>query len=139
VPKPKISMATKSAAAKAAKATKTSGAAPGPAQDFLLMDNEDSTFTVFGVDAGGNRVDISSVATLTPAPTSSDTAVLTLDPPVGMTDKVHGLKPGTATITFTATWNDGSRGPFTVDWPQTVSGTPATGITVTPGTPTIRP
>ncbi len=133
--KPKITCVKKSAAKKAAPGAK----AAGPMRDFLLMDNEDSTFTVFGVDAGGNQVDIAPVATLTPAPTSSDATILTVDPPSGMTAKVHALKPGTATLTFGATWNDGSVGPFTVDWPQSVQGTAATGLTVVPGTPVVRP
>ncbi len=137
--KPKISLTTKSAAAKTLKAPKAGGKAAGPMQDFLLVDNEDSSYTVQGVDAAGATVDISTVATL--AATSSDPSVLTVDPPVGMTGAVHGVKPGSVTVTLTATWNDPTAGigPFNIEWPLTVSAGPATGIVVTPGTPTVRP
>ncbi len=107
------------------------------AGDFILIDNQDNTYSVHGVDAGGNAVDISAVATLTA--TSSDPAVLSADPPVGMTGAIHGLTPGTAVLTLTATWNDGSVGPFSIDAPGTVSGSAATGLAVDFGTPTIRP
>lgn len=135
--KPKISMATKSSAK--ARAPRAGGAAAGPMQDFLLLDNQDNTFTVQGTDAAGATVDISTVATLTPAPTSSDPTVLTVDTPTGMTGTVHALKPGSAKVTINATWTDGSVGPFTIDWPLTVSGSAATGLTIVPGTPTVRP
>lgn len=104
--------------------------------DFQIQDNQDDTFTVGGVDAGGAPVDISGVATLTA--TSGDPSVMTVDPPAGMVATAHALKPGTVTLTFIATWTDGSVGPFTIDQPVSVTGSAATGLTVTPGTPTIR-
>jgi hypothetical protein len=110
--------------------------------DFSITDIQDDVLSVFGVDAAGAQVDISAVATLTPPPTSSDTTVVTLDTPSGMTVKMHALKPtvpGTPVIiSFTATWNDGSIGPFTFDLPCDVTGSAATGLVVVPGTPTAR-
>jgi hypothetical protein len=94
---------------------------------------------VTGVDAGGAPVDISAVATLSPAPSSDNTAALTVDPPVGMTFKVHGVAPGSANVLVTATFAGGTPGPFTFTEPFTVTGGPATGIVVTPGTPVVRP
>jgi hypothetical protein len=129
---PNVKLVKKSAAPqgrmKAAKA--------GAAVDFQIVDNEDDTFTVGGVDAAGAPVDISSVATLDA--TSGDPSVMSVDPPAGMVVTAHALKPGSVTLTFTATWNDGSIGPFTIDQPVSVTGGPATGLIVTPGTPTVR-
>ncbi len=127
----------KKAAAKFASQAKAKAGDPPPAE-YALQDNQDGSVTVFGVDAAGAQVDISGVASLTPAPTSSNTAVLTVDGPSGMTCVYHGVAPGTATVTLTATWTDGSVGPFTIEDPCTVSGSAAVGITVTHGTPTIR-
>jgi hypothetical protein len=115
--------------------------------DFVFVDNEDDTVTVMGIDAGGATVDISSVATLTPVPTSSDPSTISLDPPVGMTFKMHGLKPsvpGTPVqITATATWNPVPAqtvpGPFSFVLPCDVTGGPAVGIVIKPGTPITRP
>lgn len=104
---------------------------------FNLQDNQDGTVTVFGVDAAGAQVDISSVATLTVK--SSDDTVYKVDTPTGMTYAEHGVKPGSATATIVATWNDGSMGPFSIDDPVTVSGGPAVGLTVVHGTPVPRP
>lgn len=111
--------------------------AAGPLVAFVIQDNQDATFTVFGTDAAGAQVDISSVATLTVS--SDNTSVLTVDPPVGMGSTVHGVAPGSANLTITATWTDGSVGPFTITQPVTCTGGTATGITVVFGTPTIRP
>jgi hypothetical protein len=108
---------------------------------FILMDNQDDTFTVMGADSGTppQPVDISTVATLTPAPTSDTPAVLSVDAPSGMTFAVHGLTPGAANVLVTATWNDGSLGPFSFTQPVSVTTSPTGGIVVTPGTPTTRP
>lgn len=115
--------------------------AGAPLAGFNLQDNGDDTFTVVGTDAAGNPVDIAAVATLTA--TSDKPAVVTVDPPKGMTSAVHAAvpapKPGdTATVTLVATWKDGSVGPFTVAWPLTITAGGPTGITVTPGVPTVR-
>lgn len=111
--------------------------------NFGLADNEDGSMTVWGLDAGGNQVDISSVATLSPAPTSSDPTFLSVDTPTGMTFMRHGLKPtlpgSPIIISITATWSDGSIGPLGLDVPNDVTGTAATGLSVTAGTPTVRP
>ncbi len=104
--------------------------------DFAFQDNQDDTYTVSGVDAAGAPVDISSVATI--AATSDNAAVLTADPPTGMTGTVHGAAPGSANLTVTATWNDGSIGPFAITVPVAVTAGPATGLKVDFGSPTIR-
>lgn len=129
----KITLVKKSAQRKAA-----GRAAKGLAiVDFQLQDNGDDTFTVLGVDAGGNTADISSIATLTA--TSDNPSVLTVDTPVGMTSAMHAVGPlGSANITAVATWNDGSIGPFTVTLPVTVIAGPVTGVVIVPGTPTVH-
>lgn len=110
--------------------------AVGPLDVFQIHIDEHSVCTVFGVDKGGNLLDISAIASLTPPPSSDNTTVLTVDPPVGMTFKlVSTLTVGTANVLTTATWNDGSIGPFQFSLPvQCLAGTPS-GIIVQPGTP----
>lgn len=107
--------------------------------DFVIADNGDDTCTVHGVSGAGNAVDISAVAKL--AVTSSDPTTITVDAPVGMQFAMHAVGkltvPGTPTnITVVATWNDGSRGPFTFVLPVDVQPGPATGVVIVPGTPT---
>lgn len=121
-------MAAKKAASKAA------------VSDFQFLDTQDDVLTVQGVDAAGNALDISALATI--SATSSDTSKISLDSPVGMSVKMHGLVPSVVgspvTITVVATWNDGSIGPFTMTLPCDVTSGGPVGITITPGTPTIR-
>jgi glycerophosphoryl diester phosphodiesterase len=104
---------------------------------FAFQDNQDSTCTVMGIDGAGVQTDISGIATLTPVPTSDTPTVATVGTPTGMTFLLQGVAPGTANITVTATWNDGSIGPFVFTLPVTVTTSPVSGITVTPGTPTV--
>jgi hypothetical protein len=104
---------------------------------FQIQDNQDDSFTVFGVDAAGNQVDISGVASL--AVSSDNTAILTVDAPVGMTSAMHAVGPvGTVNIVAKATWTDGSVGPFTFTLPVTVQTGPASGLNIVPGTPTVH-
>jgi hypothetical protein len=131
-----VSVALRSKTPRAATPVKALAAGSPAPPALVLMDVNDDSFTVQGVDAAGAPVDISAVATI--AVTSDTPTVLSVDPPVGMTCAIHALLPGTATLTITATWNDGSAGPFTVTWPITVTGGPATGLIITPGTPTVR-
>jgi hypothetical protein len=103
-----------------------------------MFDDQTSTFTVYGITAAGNPVDISGVAKLLPVPASSAESIVTVDPPDGMSFKVTAVGPlGDSVIAVTATWNDGSVGPFEFDQPVTIKADPnsATGITVVPGTP----
>ncbi len=130
-----IKLLKKAAGMKAGKPLKAGDA---PTSDYALQDNQDGSVTVMGVDSAGAVVDISAVATLTPAPTSDNTAVLTVGTPTGMTCPYSGVAPGNATVTLTATWNDGSVGPFTITDPCVVSGSAAVGLTVTHSPPTIR-
>jgi len=104
---------------------------------FSIADNEDGSFTVFGVDKAGNQVPIDGVATLTA--TSSDPSTLTLDTPSGATVQTHGVKPGAVTISVTATWDDGSVGPFSLDLTGTVGGSAVAGLTATFSNPVPRP
>lgn len=121
---------------------------PGDAapSNFLIMDNEDTTCTVFGtdgtMDANGNptQIDISQVATLG-TPVSSDPSLVTADPPVGMTFAEHALAVGSPNVTVVATWNDDSVGPFTFIDNLVISAPvpPAvTGLVVTHSAPTVR-
>jgi hypothetical protein len=132
---PSIKKVTKASGAKAAgRKAKAGDMVP----NYVLQDNQDGSFDVFGVDATGAQTDISGVASLDPPPTSSDPATLTVDPPSGMHVACHGLKPGAVQVTVTATWSDGSVGPFTITVPCDVTTGPATGLDVKFGTPTIR-
>lgn len=105
----------------------------------VIMDDQTAVCTVLGEDAAGQQLDISALATLTPAPTSDTPAVLTVGPPTGMTFPITAVIPGTANITAGATWNDGSIGPFTITLPATVTTGPVTGLVIDVGTPTITP
>lgn len=96
---------------------------------FTITDLGGGQLTVTGHDAAGaGGIDLSGVATL--AVTSSDPTVLTVDPPSGMTATCKGVKPGTVTITVTATFNDGSIGPFTINVTASVTASAATGLDV---------
>jgi hypothetical protein len=126
------------ARAGAAKATAT---APKSVSDFVLVDNENDTLTIMGIDAAGNPVDISSVATI--AASTSDPTILTADPPTGMTVKMTAVgklsTPGAPVVlTVVATWNDGSVGPFTATLPVDVVAGGPTGILIVPGVPAIN-
>lgn len=110
--------------------------------DFVLQDNQNDTLTVHGVDAVGNPVDISAVASLTPPPSSSDVSILTVSAPTGMTFSMSATgklsTPGSpVNITATVTFNDGTIGPFTAQLPCDVTAGPAAGVIIVPGTPTI--
>jgi hypothetical protein len=121
----------------------SAGAQSQPMTEFEFIDNGDSTCTVHGVSAAGNPVDISSVATLTPEPVSSDRTKVIVDRPQGMTFAMHAVGPLTdpgspVIISVTATWTDGSDGPFAFDLPVDVVAGGAAGIMVVPGPVTER-
>lgn len=108
------------------------GAAP---QGFNLADNGNGTYTVQGTTQGGNNVDISAVATL--AVSSATPAIAAAALTTGMNFSVTAATPApaigaTVAVTLTATWNDGSVGPFTIVVTYTVIASPVTGITVQP-------
>lgn len=110
--------------------------------EFQFTDNEDGTATVNGLNAAGDVLDLSATYTLTPPETSDNSAVVTVDPPVGMTFGYHGLSVGTANITAQATQNAGVTpvaGPFAYTLPMNCvsDGTP-TGVIINPGTPVAR-
>jgi hypothetical protein len=103
-----------------------------PVTTFNLVDNGNNSYTVVGVDAAGAQVDISGVATL--AAVSSDPTVMTVTTN-GMSFTVTAATPppavgSQATITLTATWNDGSIGPFTATIQGTITGGAVIGIEV---------
>ncbi len=108
-----------------------------PIVGFQILDTQDDLITINGTNAAGDVLDISGVATLTAS--SSDPTLASVDTPSGMTVTMHALKVGSVTLTFVATWNDGSVGPFTVDFPISITTGGPTGLIVTPGTPTVRP
>ncbi len=107
-------------------------ATPG---DFgLVVGNPEGTLvTVNGVDAAGDLIDISAVATLAVTPDDPTIATASVS---GMTYTIALLKAGSVTFTVVATWTDGSTGPFTVGDPCTVAPGGAVGLKVTHGTPT---
>lgn len=101
---------------------------------FNLVDNGSGSYTVMGVDAAGNQVDISSVATL--AAVSDTPAVIAAGVTSGMTFSVTAGTPppaigASAKITLTATWNDGSVGPFSTTVTGTIQAGNVVGIVVT--------
>ncbi len=107
--------------------------------EFDLQDNGDNTLTLLGKSAAGNSADISAVATISPPSSSDNTAIITVDNPGGMVTGIHAVGPlGSANITITATWNDGSIGPFTVTVPGTVKIGPVSGVVVDLGTPSVH-
>jgi hypothetical protein len=116
---------------------KATGVKAGPVVNFNLVDNGDDTCTVLGVDKAGNPAPIDTLATITV--TSDNTAILTVDPPVGVTFAMHAVGPlGSANVTAVATWNDGSVGPFTFTLPVTIVAGAVSGVVIQPGTPTVH-
>src|ERR1017187_5847022 len=113
---------------------------------FGMIDNQDSTVTVSGINSDTPPVisDLSAVATLG-TPVSSDPTMVTADAPQGMTFMEHALAVGSPSVAVTATWNDGSLGPFeytdnlTITAPPPPPQGPVTGLVVTHGAPTVRP
>jgi hypothetical protein len=91
-----------------------------PPDELVLLDSEKSGFTIFGRNAGGARVDISGVASLTPPPVANDPNILTVGAVNGMHCDVAGVTAGPVVVTVTATWKDGSVGPFVIDIAGTV-------------------
>lgn len=109
-----------------------------------LLDNEDDTFTVTGIDAQGFPTDISALVTLTDS--SDAPTVFTVDPPVGMGSTVHGLTPGSGNLLIAATYipvaaPGTTPPPLNLSVPTTIShkAGPATGLSATFGTPVARP
>lgn len=146
---PTVRLMKKSQATK--KTAAFSPAAPPVPGSFILFDNQDDSCNVYGVTATGQQVDISSVASLTV--TTSDPTVVSVDAPQGMKFAMHavlvppqplpaqGTVLGNVTITATATWTDGSQGPFTFSLPVTLEAAApgaAVSIIIVPGTPTVH-
>jgi hypothetical protein len=78
---------------------------------FVLVDGGSGIFTTLGVDQAGNQVDISALATEV---VTSDNPSLVVGTPsnmaVTLTPPATGV--GSANVTFVATFNDSSVGPF---------------------------
>lgn len=96
-----------------------------------IVDNENGTYTIGGLDAAGQPTDIESLATLTPPPTDSDTTVAQCGTPTGMTFPVQAKKPGVDEIALSVTFNAGTPAPLTDTAELTVTGGPAVGLTAT--------
>lgn len=115
------------------KAAAVGDPAPG---EYGLLDNEDGSVTVFGINQAGNQVDLAQIATLEAV--SGDTNVLNVDPPSGMTAMYHAKSPGKSVVTLTARSNDGTTFTFTIEDPCDVASSPVAGLAITHGTPTAR-
>lgn len=111
----------------------------GAEGELTLLDHEDGSYTVLGVTLGGNEVDISGVATLEVV--SDNESVISIHEITGMFVKTHAAGQGSCKLVNTATWNDGSIGPFVFDLPGTVTLGPAAGLKVKldPPTPHVDP
>ena len=119
-------------AARATKKMKPGDAVP----TIALVDNEDGSYDVQAVDSKGFPVDATGLATLSAV--TADPAVMTADVPTGFHGVVHGLTPGSTTLTLTLALNDGSNS-FSADIPCTVVAGGVAGFTVTIGPPVARP
>lgn len=96
---------------------------------FTITDLGSGKLTVTGHDASGaGGIDLSSVATL--AVVSSDPSILTVDAPSGMTAQCKGVKAGHVALTVTATFTDGSIGPFAIEVGAEVTSRTPTGLDV---------
>jgi hypothetical protein len=106
-----------------------------PLSDFILVDNQNASCTVLGVDAAGNPTDISGVATLTV--TSPTPGTISVGPITGMTYNLKAMGPLVTglQIVDVATWNDGSIGPFSFIDPCDVVTGPTTGLQINHGVP----
>lgn len=110
--------------------------APG---GFELTDFQDGSFKIRGKTQAQNVVDIPpDVATLTTS--SADTSIVTVDPPVEMSDATHGVKKGDTFVIATVTWNDPAAGigPFTLEIPAHIVDSPVSGLVAEFGVPTVR-
>lgn len=104
----------------------------------IFFDQKD-TFTVVGQTASGQDAVLDGLATMTV--TTSDASVVTLNPVVGLSETMVGVKgaapsatPRHADLAITVTMTDGS-GVFTATQGVDVSDDPVTGIKITLGTP----
>ncbi len=86
-----------------------------------LQDNENGSYTVFGTDEAGDRLDLSEVAKIDPAPTTTDDTYLTatLTPPLTVALKGKGtvVRGSLVDVRFAVVWEDGSSGPFMLAMP----------------------
>jgi hypothetical protein len=137
-PKEKRSMsATKLACVFAPPGTRRKVAAPGgraagvPVQ-FTITDVGNGNYKVWGTDAAGFDQDISAVAKIAVADSDQAVAVSTPDATLFDTFNEKGVSPGANKVTITATWNDGSIGPFAGEADFTVTGSTVTGLDVKP-------
>jgi len=108
---------------------------------FDVLFDVGGAFTVRGVNAGGQKVDISGVATLTAS--TSDATVFNPAAPVGMLVTVKPAAPPPAVgakcvITCVATWGDGSVGPFTLEVTETAVQDPVVGLTADASNPVLK-
>jgi len=102
-----------------------------PVTEFTMIDNGGGSFTLLGRSAAGNDVDISGVATVDVV--SADPTLVTASAAGGADFNLAAVGPVTPTpvdITATATWNDGSLGPFSATLHATVVAGPAGSVVI---------
>jgi hypothetical protein len=104
--------------------------------DFILVDNGNQSFTVQGVDAAGNPVDLTTTFTL--AVSSSNTTLVTVGSVTGMTFSLVAVGPlsvpgSPVMVTVVATGIPPvTAGPFTATLAVDVVAGGATGIQIVP-------
>jgi hypothetical protein len=103
------------------------------AQGITVPVGDKDTVTVAVLDTAGNPYTGPLTFSVT-GNSSSDTTVLTTDPPVGMSYDEHFLKAGTVTVHIVVTFSDAST--LTLDDTVTVSGAPGS-LTATHSAPVV--
>lgn len=112
---------------------KSAGPKGAPAS-FTITDVGNGNYKVLGTDGAGFTSDLGPGVTIAVSDTGSPAGCATSTLVPGTTDQFNeaGAAPGSNVVTITATWADGSVGPFTTTATFTVTVSATTGITVTP-------
>lgn len=103
--------------------------------EYGLLDNEDGSVSVFGINKAGNQVDLTGVANLSAQ--SNNPTVLDTGEVVDMTVPYNAKAAGKAVVLLTVTADDDSY-TFSLDDPCDVGGSPVAGLAVTHGKPVAR-
>jgi len=101
---------------------------------FTIVDDpgKPGSYIVMGVDAAGDLLDISGVATITATDDGSGNVTTTVTGPVNFAVQGNKITPAgsPATVSLVATWNDNSVGPFPATCSFTVTAGAAAGLAV---------